>query len=137
MNRLRKMGVGLTYWWAALVVACGGDDSTEADRLGVGAQCTTSEDCPQPDNETDPALECLSQFKGGYCGLSDCNGDADCPAASACVAHTDGQNYCFRICTDKSECNVNRDPNNESNCSANIDFVGDPGNVKACVPPSG
>ncbi|EDM73880.1 hypothetical protein PPSIR1_24109 [Plesiocystis pacifica SIR-1] len=115
----------------AISLACSDDDETEADMLGVGAECAANEDCLEEQS-------CLTQFKGGYCGVTDCALDEDCPEGSACVAHTDGTNYCFRICTDKAECNANRDPDNESNCSANITFT-DPetGANKACVPPSG
>jgi hypothetical protein len=45
-------------------------------------------------------------------------------------------NYCFRACVDKAECNANRGPEVESNCSSNITRV-DGGETKACVPPSG
>lgn len=117
---------------SALTAGCGDDDGgdpgTEADRVGVGAECVDDVDCPEP-------LLCLKQFKGGYCGLADCAGDADCPSGSACVTHEDNSNYCFRICADKAECNLNRSLENESNCSSNITFV-DAGNHKACVPPS-
>ena len=113
---------------AALTLACGGP-GTEADEFGVGAECSSGADCFD-----DQA--CLSQFKGGYCGIEGCAVDLDCPEGSACVAHDDGNNYCFRICTDKSECNLNRSPDNESNCSANIEFT-DGGGGKACVPPTG
>jgi hypothetical protein len=122
----------------AVLLACEEEPApTEADELGVGAQCGANNDCNPEDADTDGMQdqECLPQFKGGYCGLSDCTGDADCPEASKCVAHTDGTNYCFRICADKPECNYNRSPDNESNCSSNITFV-DGGSVKACVPPS-
>ena len=114
----------------ALATACGGDD-TEADRLGVGAQCTDSEEC---DEETDQV--CLQQFKGGYCGIQGCESDLDCPEASACVAHEDGENYCFRICIDKPDCNRNRDLDNESNCSSSVTFTDGTQGRKACVPPS-
>ena len=121
--------------WLALlltaVVACG-DDGTEADRLGVGAQCAATDEC-----NPDLALVCLPQFKGGYCGLQGCQSDADCPAASACIAHSDGANYCFRVCLDKVECNENRDVDNESNCSSSVTFVDPQDGRKACVPPSG
>jgi hypothetical protein len=116
---------------AALLAAC--DDDTEADRQYVGGQCTVNDDCNQ---EGEFPQSCLTQFRGGYCGLEDCLGDVDCPEASACVAHTDGMNYCFRICNDKAQCNRNRDLENESNCSANIDFVDGADGRKACVPPS-
>lgn len=115
-----------------LYLGCGDDGETEADRRGVGAQCTSTANCQE-----DEGLSCLTQFRGGYCGKSPCSANSDCPAGSACVAHTDGQNYCFRSCVDKAECNANRSVDNEANCSANITFVqpGTPG--KACVPPSG
>jgi hypothetical protein len=123
------------------VAGCGGDDSTEADRIGVGAECTVDPSADPPSTcpvvEMGIQLDCLTQFKGGYCGLEKCTGDAGCPEGSACVAHDDGSNYCFRVCTDKPECNRNRTAGeNESNCSANITFVDEPQNRKACVPPS-
>jgi len=108
--------------------ACG-DDS--ADSLGVGAQCTKNEDC----NQEDGAQTCLA-FKGGYCGLTPCAHDADCPDNSACIMHTDSINYCFRICVDKANCNANRDVENEANCSSSVDFVDGTMGRKACVPPS-
>jgi hypothetical protein len=111
---------------ALLVAACGND----ADKLGVGAQCGTDTDC-----NTDLHEKCLA-FKGGYCGLEGCVHDTDCPTDSACIAHTDGHNYCFRICADKPDCNANRDPANESNCSSSVTFVDGANNRKACVPPS-
>jgi hypothetical protein len=113
-----------------LLAACGDDDG--ADSLGVAAQCTASDEC---DTENDQA--CLLDFKGGYCGIENCTGDKDCPTDSACVAHDDGTNYCFRTCIDKAECNENRDAENEANCAASITFVDDQEEgVKACVPPS-
>lgn len=121
-----------------LCSACGGDDDgTEADRFGVGAQCTVAEEelCDD-DLDDDFDLVCLTDFKGGYCGLEGCEANLDCPEGSACVLHDDGQTYCFRICLDKGECNFNRDAENEANCSSSIDFVEDTG-IKACVPPSG
>ena len=106
--------------------ACGND----ADDLGVGAQCTSDDQC---DSAT--MQHCL-MFKGGYCGIMACTHDTDCPELSACIAHTDGVNYCFRTCIDKPECNANRDPINESNCSSNVTFVDGTMGRKACVPPS-
>jgi hypothetical protein len=108
-----------------------GDDDTEADRLGVGAQCTMSDQCNQ-----DVVQECLTTFRGGYCGVVNCLHDTDCPIPSACIAHTDGLNYCFRTCVDKPECNANRDLENEANCSSSVTFVDGTMGRKACVPPS-
>ena len=113
-----------------LVGACGG---SEADELGIGAQCTDSEQCLQ---DEDFEQVCLTNFAGGYCGLADCTGDIDCPEDSACIAHDDGTNYCFRICVDKPDCNENRDVENESNCSSSVTFVDGTQGRKACVPPS-
>jgi hypothetical protein len=95
----------------------------------VGAACAADTDCTQP------GLTCLA-FKGGYCGLASCVNDAGCPSGSACVMHTDGNNYCFLICTDKSQCNQYRAADVEANCSSNVTFVDATLTVKACVPPS-
>jgi hypothetical protein len=111
----------------AFLFACDND----ADEIGVGAQCTTDDECA----ETDPPIVCLRTFKGGYCGLSACTANLDCPDGSFCVQHDDRQNYCFRACIDKPECNTNRDVENEANCSSNITRI-EGGNQKACVPPS-
>jgi hypothetical protein len=111
---------------ALSAVACGSD----ADDLGVGAQCAVTDDC----NQDDGAQTCLP-FKGGYCGLMGCTVDADCPEASACITH-DNVNYCFRICVDKPDCNANRSVENEANCSSSAEFVEGANGRKACVPPS-
>ncbi len=119
-----------------LLWSCGDDEGTEADRLGVGAECTGDDDCLR-EGEDGINLACLTQFKGGYCGLEDCSSNDECPEASTCVAHEDGNNYCFRTCADKAECNVNRDGDNEANCSSNVDYVDKDTTGKSCVPPSG
>ena len=106
-------------------VSCGDD----ADDVGIASECENTDDC---DNEE---LKCLTDFKGGYCGISGCTKNADCPDLSVCVAHDDGTNYCFRTCTEKSQCNENRSSDNEANCSSSITLV-DSGDSKACVPPS-
>lgn len=111
-------------------------EGTEADQVGVAAQCQADVDCEVEADSDGYELECLTNFKGGYCGIVDCQGHEDCPQGAACVAHDDGRQYCFRICRDKAECNLNRDVDHEANCSANIAWVGDDVG-KACVPPSG
>jgi hypothetical protein len=130
MHTIRPLLCIASFGLLLLASACGGDDSHEADRLGVGAQCTTSDQC-----DSDTHQQCLA-FKGGYCGIQGCTADADCPESSACVAHTDGMNYCFRTCVDKADCNANRDLENEANCSSSVTFVEDTAGRKACVPPS-
>ncbi len=114
---------------AICAVAVCGDD---ADDIGVAAECRSNDDCPSDDD----SLQCLTGFKGGYCGLSGCAANSECPEKSFCVTHTDSLNYCFRICTDKAECNANRTVDNEANCSSNITRV-EGGTQKACIPPSG
>jgi hypothetical protein len=102
-----------------------------ADDYGVGAECTDNTMCDSKTHQV-----CLLQFKGGYCGIEGCTADADCPPLSKCVVHTDGHNYCFRTCIDKTECNKNRSVDFESNCSANVTFTMPDSSIKACVPPS-
>jgi hypothetical protein len=118
-----------------LLTGCGDDDEgpglSPAQLHGVGAACDADEDC----HAGDTPLVCLD-FKGGYCGLVDCEEDADCPAGSGCVVHDDGSNYCFLLCAEKPECNYTRPVEIESNCSSNIDFVEGKNGDKACVPPS-
>jgi hypothetical protein len=115
---------------------CGDDDGgSEAIRRGVGAECNDNLPC-QEEGQT-----CFLEFTGGYCGVRDCATDAECPQGSACVTDPDfgGVNYCFLVCLDKPECNVNRSLENESNCTSSIDFV-DPdatGDLKVCRPPHG
>ena len=120
---------------------CSDNDGVPADEVGVGAMCVANSDCPEVMGQNDDGerieLVCMTQFKGGYCGLMGCTGNVDCPLGSACVAADDGQNYCFRQCVDKSECNINRTVDNESNCVANITFVDAETRGKACVPPTG
>ena len=128
MTNLFVIIISLTMLFA--LSACDDDKGNKANELGVGAQCTETAQC---DVETQ---ECLLDFKGGYCGVKDCTADLDCPEGSRCVTHDDGFNYCFLICVDKADCNVNRDVDNEANCSSSITFVEEPQDGKACVPPS-
>ena len=120
---MKRFAFAITF----AAAACG----SNADTLGVGAQCGSDADCTGA-----PGEHCLTQFKGGYCGLENCMHDVDCPSDAACVMHTDGHNYCFRICVDKTDCNANRDPVNEANCSSSVTFTDGTMNRKACVPPS-
>ena len=135
MTFLRRVSTVLALLFATTaVVACGDDDKggpggSEADLHGIGAICTTNADC------WEPGQTCLP-FKGGYCGVEGCMSNQDCPAGSACVAHTTGTNYCFLICKDKVDCNFNRPPESEANCSSNITFTDGGKGSKACVPPS-
>jgi hypothetical protein len=134
--RTRRLLLGLAL--TGLAAGCVDNDRdarTIADELGIGAECAVDTDCFQG-SESEPLPQSCLAFKGGYCGVEDCTADVDCPSGSACVRHTDGSNYCFRVCTDKTECNANRSLDNEANCSSNVDLV-DGGNLKTCVPPTG
>ena len=121
----------LRLLFVASALACFSGCGSDADSLGVGAQCTGNDQCDPDTHQT-----CL-MFKGGYCGIQGCTKDADCPDQSKCVMHDDGMNYCFRTCADKAECNANRDAANEANCSSSVTFVENNPGIKACVPPSG
>ena len=117
----------------ALVVGACGDDNNANEQL-IGGECTVVEDCDD-DNDDTPALECIADFKGGYCGRMDCSVDDDCPAGSLC-ADLEGSTYCFLVCTDKAQCNQNRTLENESNCSSSVDPISG-GTDKLCIPPTG
>jgi hypothetical protein len=117
----------LVLYLSESLSGCGGGGS-EAQRRGVGAACGADTGCQA-------GLTCLA-FKGGYCGLAGCQSNATCPAGSACVAHTDGKNYCFLVCTDKPTCNLYRSVAVEANCSSTATFVDANFSAKACVPPS-
>lgn len=126
----------LALGWAG----CGDDDGNDADRVGIAASCATNMDCPQVTARDGGVVQlvCLTNFAGGYCGLPGCTVSEDCPRGAICVAHTDMQNYCFRECLDKPECNRNRPVDVEANCSSSFDFADPADDVgqKACIPPS-
>lgn len=125
MSRLKYT---LSLWASVLILstsfACGG-----ANEEGVGAQCTEDAQCAE-------GQQCLTAFKGGYCGVSDCASTDDCPDGSTCVAHDNGTNYCFLDCVEKAECNDNRDDSVEANCSSSFTPVDGNKGVKVCLPPS-
>src|SRR5262245_11493128 len=121
--------------FALCLVGCGGDEEggSEAQRRGVGSECASDQascnadppSCTAP-TCTEEGQECLTLFGGGYCGVQGCQGDADCPAGSACVTDPNdfaGINYCFLICLDKPECNLTRSATNESSCTSSLTFI--------------
>lgn len=147
-----------SFVWTSLgvtifsLVGCGqkeepdGNGDTQADRIGVAWDCQVDEDCPEVEilgaggggSTVTVQLSCLTQFTDGYCAIQGCESTSDCPHGATCVAHTDGNNYCFRECAQKSECNANREGAREANCSSNFDYAdsADASNLKACIPPS-
>lgn len=116
---------------AVLGMSCG-DDESEAEDVGIAGNCAQTTDCPKIG---DIQLACLTVFKGGYCGTSGCTADTECPSGSACVT-VNSVNYCFLVCTEKTDCNSNRTLENEANCVGNATHVGT-STAKVCVPPSG
>jgi hypothetical protein len=123
--------MGRTLWALLFVVGVGGcgSDASEAIKRGVGSECSASVAC------TEMNQVCLTEFAGGYCGVSACTHDSDCPAGSACVTGDNQTNYCFLICADKPECNVRRSVANESNCTSSLSFVDGAMGRKVCRPP--
>ncbi len=123
------------FSWLA---ACG--SGTDADRLGIAAVCEDDDDCLEVTVAGETVqLTCIKDFSAGYCSIPDCESNADCPDAATCVAHTDQRSYCFRECSEKPDCNRNRPPSDEANCSSSFDYAdaGDaPEKLKACIPPS-
>ena len=124
------MGRILYAYALGVALLCGcGNSGSEAIRHGVGAECLRDTDCAES------GQRCLTDFKGGYCGVSPCAHDTDCPQGSACVTEDNGSNYCFLICVDKPECNPNRTPANESSCNSSLTFVDPTMGRKVCRPP--
>lgn len=119
--------IGLIVSLLLLPLACGGGN--EAIRRGVGAECGPTLACSEADQR------CLTAFKGGYCGMSPCVHDTDCPTGSACVTESDGANYCFLICGDRPDCNRHRSVENESSCVSSLSFVDGAMGRKVCRPP--
>ena len=133
----KQLVVSLLSLGVAFGAACGeardvghGGDGGDALDQGVGSECSRHSDCNEDQT-------CLG-FKGGYCGAVGCMLDVDCPSGSACVSLIDGNNYCFLICDDKEDCNVNRPADAEANCVSSIIFTDpDTSASKACEPPFG
>jgi hypothetical protein len=101
----------------------------------VGAACASDTDC------TEEGQRCLTEFRGGLCGIADCTSSAQCPGGSVCVADPDfSRNYCLLACVDKPECNVHRAVDVEANCTSTLNQLDPPdgGNgPKVCRPPNG
>lgn len=126
--------LGIFVCICALATSGCGDDGSEADQQLIGAECTKEEECDDRNSDT-PQLNCILDFKGGYCGRKGCTASSGCPEGSLCANFEAGK-YCFLVCVDKAQCNRNRTPENESNCSSSIDPV-EGGEAKLCIPPSG
>ena len=122
---------------AMVVLAClfaSGCDESAVER-GVGAACSKNEDC------TESGQVCLTEFKGGMCGIANCTSSSACPSGSVCVADPDfSKNYCLLTCVDKPDCNQNRPVESEASCSSTLNQVDPPDggtSPKVCRPPNG
>lgn len=133
MKSLSLLATAILLTW--MLSSCS-DDAPKVDQIGIGGQCTLKDDCNQ---ELD-SLDCITTFKGGYCGRQACANNSECPTGSVCV-NEEGVSYCFRTCAEKPECNANRDLDNEANCSGSFSLMEStdtmPSNQpKVCIPPS-
>jgi hypothetical protein len=93
---------------------------------GVGAACADDRDC-------DPALACLTDFRGGYCGKANCTGNADCPGNAQCVRVGDDETTCMRSCADDTDCSFCRGSEVAATCSDDVERV-EAGGGRVCVP---
>ena len=85
---------------------------------------------------TETGQSCLTQFKGGYCGVAGVHGGRGVPARLRVRTHDDGMNYCFLICNVKADCNRSRGADVEANCSSTAVLLEAPKDRKVCSPPS-
>lgn len=85
------------------------DASTEAGTGGaaVGDPCSVDGDCA---GEPGSCLQSVTfggfaqvDFPGGYCTLTGCQDDADCPDGSACFTAT-GMPGCNKLCESDADC---------------------------------
>lgn len=83
---------------------------------GLGAACGEDADCGGGD------LVCIGGIDGGYCGVLDCAGNADCPADSSCVER-EGGNYCAKNCAAESDCTLCRPGDEPVACTGDVTFV--------------
>jgi hypothetical protein len=124
------MGRKLFAFVIVVVAMCRcGSDQNEANRRGVGSECSPTALC------SETGQVCLMDFKGGYCGVSPCLHDTECPAGSACVTDDNQTNYCFLVCAAKTDCNLHRSLDNESDCTSSLTFVDGTMGRKVCRPP--
>jgi hypothetical protein len=91
---------------------------------GHGAACTSDADCGGG------GLVCIDEVDGGYCGVRDCQSNADCPVDSECINHA-GINYCARTCAVESDCTFCRWADVAATCTADVDHV--EGSATVCV----
>ena len=66
----------------------------------VGDKCSTSNDCPS-------GTVCDTDSPGGYCLVSNCETDEECPEKSTCVFFTKDLSYCLKKCKKNSNCRKN------------------------------
>lgn len=93
---------------------------------GVGETCAVDAECAA-------GLVCLTSFKGGYCGKSDCQANADCPNGSLCVKNA-GSSYCALGCTAPADCAACRGVDLAATCKSDATFMESGTTGSVCVP---
>ena len=63
----------------------------------VGDKCSTSNDCPT-------GTVCDTDSPGGYCLVSGCESDEECPEEAVCVFFRKDLSYCLKKCKKNSDC---------------------------------
>ena len=114
---------------AVLTLGCG-DGGTEAQRRGVGAACDDTHEC------TETGQACLTQFKGGYCGVAKLHDGRDLSAGLR-VRHARRRDELLLPGLQREGgLNRSRAVDVEANCSSTAVLVEDPKDRKVCSPPS-
>ncbi|MBM4395251.1 MAG: hypothetical protein FJ087_06130 [Deltaproteobacteria bacterium] len=65
----------------------------------IGDDCSTNTDCGE--NRI-----CDTSQPGGYCTVTPCRDDSECPGESICVEFSVDATYCMRACSDLKPCRV-------------------------------
>jgi len=114
--------------------AAGCDNGNSAVERGIGAACADNSECQEA------GQACLTEFRGGMCGIADCTSSSQCPSGSVCVADPDfSRNFCLLVCQVKADCNVHRPVEVEANCSSTLNQIDVPDggtDPKVCRPPN-
>jgi hypothetical protein len=94
---------------------------------GVGAACDEDEDCSGD-------LSCMLDALGGYCTITGCSGDGDCPSDARCVSWDDTKTYCAVNCDSGSDCSFCRGDELRGKCIGFTPAPGEGDPIQVCVP---
>ena len=93
----------------------------------TGDTCTIYSDCKG-------RMDCLTDFKEGYCAMRGCSKDSPCPDGSACVELNAGS-ACLKSCKTDGDCNTGNI--NDRTCSKLHSAISDGDKESVCVVGSG